>query len=293
MLRTQFSVHSGTAYQTLLPASAVQLTVGAALVTNGTAVMQQLHSGGLGIRSSSTLAAEWRKATAAPFDLYNDPMVRIKVTITMLHSTYLFFSAALCRWLPCLVSAVHEPARCTPHQGHGRAGGVWATELICVYCCAQLWRVSSREHVLLIVQHHAITDGISLAILGRDLAMAYSAALRGVSPELPLLGVAYIDYAAWQRAQHGGDAFETALAWWRQTLTGAPGLLELPVDRPRPPTRSTAGAQLSFTAPSSVSQGLQQLAAAQQTTAFVVVLAALQVVTLLAILLPFPINLLD
>jgi Condensation domain len=157
-----------------------------------------------------------------------------------------------------------------------------------VYCCAQLWRVSSREHVLLIVQHHAITDGISLAILGRDLAIAYSAALRGVSPELPLLGVTYIDYAAWQRAQHGGDAFETELAWWRQTLTGAPGLLELPVDRPRPPTRSTAGAQLTFAAPSSVSQGLQQLATAQQTTAFVVVLAALQVITLLAILLPFP-----
>ena len=80
VLRTQFSVHGGTAYQTLLPASAVQLTVGAAIVTNGTAVIQQLHSGGLGIRSSSTLAAEWRKATAAPFDLYNDPMVRIKVT---------------------------------------------------------------------------------------------------------------------------------------------------------------------------------------------------------------------
>jgi Condensation domain len=141
--------------------------------------------------------------------------------------------------------------------------------------------VAAREHVLLIVQHHAITDGISLAILGRDLAAAYSAALRGVSPELPLLGVAYIDYAAWQREQHGGDAFEAELAWWRQTLTGAPGLLELPVDRPRPPTMSTAGAQLQFAAPAAVSQGLQQLATAQQTTAFVVVLAALQVIILL------------
>lgn len=81
VLRTHFVVHGGTAYQTLFPAQALQLTVGAAIVTNGSALIQQLSTGGLGICSTSSLAADWRKFTAAPFDLFNDPLVRIKVSV--------------------------------------------------------------------------------------------------------------------------------------------------------------------------------------------------------------------
>ena len=89
--------------------------------------------------------------------------------------------------------------------------------------------------------------------------------------------MAYIDYAAWQRANLDTSALEAELAWWRQTLAGAPALLEWQTDRPRPSTMSFAGAQLHFSAPAAVCQGVQQLAAAQQTTPFVVVLTALQV----------------
>ncbi len=129
----------------------------------------------------------------------------------------------------------------------------------------------------MVVQHHSITDVISLQILGRDLSAAYHAALHCVEPQWPPLSVAYIDYAAWQRANLDTAALEAELAWWRQTLAGAPVLLEWQTDRPRPSTMSFAGAQLHFSAPAAVCQGVQQLAAAQQTTPFVVVLTALQV----------------
>ena len=142
---------------------------------------------------------------------------------------------------------------------------------------AQVWRLSAREHVLLIVQHHSITDGISLGILGHELAAAYSAAQQGIPADLPALSVAYIDYAVWQRQQMSGDALEAELAWWRRTLADAPALLELPTDRPRPSSITFAGANHSFTAPAPVRRGLQQLAKSRQTTEFVVVLAALQV----------------
>lgn len=141
----------------------------------------------------------------------------------------------------------------------------------------QVFRLSAQDHVLLVVQHHSITDVISLNILGRDLSAAYSAALQCSQPQWPPLSVAYIDYAAWQRANLDTAALEEELAWWRQTLAGAPALLEWQTDRPRPSTMSFAGAQLQFTAPAAVCRGVQQLAAAQQTTPFVVVLTALQV----------------
>jgi Condensation domain len=144
-------------------------------------------------------------------------------------------------------------------------------------CLAQVFRLSAQEHVLMVVQHHSITDVISLNILGRDLSAAYRAALHRSKPQWPPLSVAYVDYAAWQRANLDTAALEAELAWWRQTLAGAPALLEWQTDRPRPSTMSFAGAQLRFAAPAAVSQGLQQLAAARQTTPFVVLLTVLQV----------------
>ena len=69
----------------------------------------------------------------------------------------------------------------------------------------QLWRLSPHEHVLLIVQHHSITDGMSLAVLNRDLAAAYTAVLRNMAPQWSPLPAAYIDYAAWQRQHYSGE----------------------------------------------------------------------------------------
>ena len=130
---------------------------------------------------------------------------------------------------------------------------------------------------MLVVQHHSITDGMSLDLLARDLAAAYGAALNRRRPQWPPLSVQYVDYAAWQRRQLTGAALDAELAWWRQTLAGAPALLELPADRPRPSVMSFAGAEACFHTTAAVRQGLRQLAAAYKTTVFVVVLAALQV----------------
>jgi Condensation domain len=100
--------------------------------------------------------------------------------------------------------------------------------------------------------------------------------LCAAKPHWRPLDVAYVDYAAWQNAHLAGSALDAELAWWRQQLDGAPALLELPIDRPRPDTMSFAGADIGFELPSSAWQRLQQLAAEQQTTVFVVLLTALQ-----------------
>jgi Condensation domain len=68
-----------------------------------------------------------------------------------------------------------------------------------ILVCLQLWRLSPEQHIMLVVQHHSITDGMSLPLLGRDLAAAYTAAVHNQAPQWLPLPAAYVDYAAWQR----------------------------------------------------------------------------------------------
>ena len=260
VLRTCFIDTTDGPQQVVLPASAVQLEFSVA-ATNGSALLQPQLAGGFAIRSESSLAAEWRQSSAAPFDLYRGPLIRLHVSSCYISALY---------WSNMMWHRPDKGACSLPYLASQ------AQQLVSSPC-AQVWKVSAEQHVLLVTQHHSITDGVSLGILSRDLAALYSAALHGNTPALPQLSAAYVDYAAWQRAQLAGEALDAQLAWWRETLQDAPALLELPTDRPRPSRMSFAGAQLSFGTPAAVRQGLRQLATAQQTTPFVVAAAALQV----------------
>ena len=140
-----------------------------------------------------------------------------------------------------------------------------------------MWEIHSEQRVLLVSMHHAITDGWSATVLQNDLATAYAAAQAGSQPAWDPLPVQLVDHAAWQRAALDGKAMDTQLAWWEKALAGAPPLLELPWDRQRPDAMSFAGADLEFSMPAETGRGLLKLAAANQTTTFVVAYASLQV----------------
>lgn len=79
VLRTQFIDSRNGPQQTIKPASAVQIT-NSVVGTDGSAVLLHQPNGGCAIKASSTLAAAWRRAAAAPFDLYSDTLIRIQVT---------------------------------------------------------------------------------------------------------------------------------------------------------------------------------------------------------------------
>ena len=138
----------------------------------------------------------------------------------------------------------------------------------------QVWNVSATLHILLVSMHHSITDGWSVNIMQSELAAAYTAACSGTQPGWQPLPVQVVDYAAWQRSHL---QLEDELAWWEATLAGAPPLLELPCDRPRPDVFSHRGAHVQLTVPALTSSSIAELAAQHQTTPFVVVLTALQV----------------
>ena len=121
--------------------------------------------------------------------------------------------------------------------------------------------------------HHIISDGWSLGILIRELGELYGRLSRGEAPALPVLPFQYRDYARWQRSWLEGEALEGLLAHWRARLAGAPQVLELPTDRPRPPVESQRGARYSFRLPLELAQALRTLARREGATLFMTLLS--------------------
>ena len=125
---------------------------------------------------------------------------------------------------------------------------------------ATLLRLSDTEHHLVVVLHHIISDGWSVSVLIQEMSALYEAFSQGRPSPLPELPVQYADYALWQRQWFQGEQLEQQTAWWRRQLAGAPGLLELPTDRPRPPVQSFRGTSLPVHFPRELSEALKQLA---------------------------------
>ncbi|MFE3541522.1 amino acid adenylation domain-containing protein [Nocardia sp. NPDC059177] len=147
---------------------------------------------------------------------------------------------------------------------------------------AALFQLAPTEHVLAVVVHHIATDGFSLGPLTRDLMTAYIARTSGTAPDWVPLPVQYADYTLWQQDVLGAAEDSTSLlaqqlAFWRDELAGAPALLELPTDRPRPPVAGSRGAAHHFVLDAALHRGLETLAREHNASLFMVVRAALSV----------------
>ncbi|WP_329102155.1 amino acid adenylation domain-containing protein [Micromonospora sp. NBC_01699] len=141
---------------------------------------------------------------------------------------------------------------------------------------ARLVRSAPDEHLLVLVVHHIIADGWSFETVFRELAHGYRAALAGTTPDLPPPPIQYADFAVWQREQAARDAFADDLAFWHDELDGAPTLLDLPADRPRPAEQSSAGDVVTFDLPAALTTGVRGLARDADTTEFAVLLGGFQ-----------------
>ena len=141
---------------------------------------------------------------------------------------------------------------------------------------ARLLRLDAGEHVLLLTLHHVVTDGWSMPLLQREISLLYGAFAQGLSSPLPEPALQYADYALWQRA-HLAGALEGQLAYWAETMAGAPELLELPWDRPRPPVQGHRGDRVGISLPAELLAGLRALGRAEGATLFMTLLAAFDV----------------
>jgi amino acid adenylation domain-containing protein len=141
---------------------------------------------------------------------------------------------------------------------------------------ATLVMLGETEHVLLFTMHHIVADGWSVGILVREVATLYEASRRGEESPLDALNIQYADYAVWQREWLEGERLESELAYWKRQLDGAPAVLSLPADRPRPAAQTFNGASHLVRLTREASLKLRALSRREGTTMFVTLLTAFQ-----------------
>ena len=124
--------------------------------------------------------------------------------------------------------------------------------------------LAEDDHEVYVSLHHLVNDGWSVGVLWRDLGALY----RGAA--LPALPIEYTGFARWQRANL---ELEHHLVYWRAALRGAPALLQLPLDFPRPAVVSHRGAVHKFTLDGALSERLKRLAQREGTTLYMAMLA--------------------
>jgi amino acid adenylation domain-containing protein len=139
-----------------------------------------------------------------------------------------------------------------------------------------LVRLGEREHVLLFVMHHIITDGWSISILFKEVTTCYAAFVRNETPALPELPIQYSDYAQWQRECVQGEVLTQQIGYWKERLASAQSVLELPTDHPRPQVAGWRGATEEICLDSGTLAKLKSLAQAENSTLFMVSMAVFQ-----------------
>jgi hypothetical protein len=130
-------------------------------------------------------------------------------------------------------------------------------------------RLAEDEHVLVFIEHHIAFDGWSDGQLFRELAALYE----DDEPELDMLPIQYADWSAWQHDRISGATLDRLTGFWGEVLRGAPPLLELPLDSPRPPVQTFAGSH-HLLAPLPLAARVRALARDEGATPFMVLLAA-------------------
>lgn len=142
---------------------------------------------------------------------------------------------------------------------------------------ARLLRFAERDHLLLLTMHHIASDGWSVAVLMKELGALYESFVTGVPAALPDLPVQYPDYAAWQRRRLETEVLQRELAYWTERLAGAPAVLELPTDRPRPSVSGHRAVSASLVLPTGLTADLRALNRREGATPFMTQLAAFKI----------------
>jgi hypothetical protein len=141
----------------------------------------------------------------------------------------------------------------------------------------RLIRLAPAEHALLIVLHHIVSDAWSMGVLTRELAAIHSAFAAGRPSPLPPLPLQYADFAVWQQRFLAGPELTGQLQWWRERLAGAPELLEVPTDRPRPAVRRFRGGMRTARLDRDLAGAVRELCRACGVTLFMALLAVFEV----------------
>src|SRR5262249_17904625 len=137
-------------------------------------------------------------------------------------------------------------------------------------------RLAPLDHRALFTLHHSVADGWSVSLFLREIFLLYQALSTGKPSPLPELPLQYADYAVWQRSRLQGEVIAEHRDWWRTHLAGAPPLLTLPADHPRPPVQTFRGSFVPVSVAPDLVRTLRALGRSEGASLFMVLLAGWQ-----------------
>jgi amino acid adenylation domain-containing protein len=137
-------------------------------------------------------------------------------------------------------------------------------------------RLAAREHVLVMVLHHIVSDGWSMGILISELTRAYAALVEGRPLSLAALPHQYVDYAFWQRRVLSSEVLPAQLEYWRRHLAGAPETLDLPRARQRSRGAGPRGGAEHLVLSRELSEAVRRLSRQEGATLFMTLLAGFE-----------------
>lgn len=142
----------------------------------------------------------------------------------------------------------------------------------------EILKLSDSDHILSIVMHHIIGDGWSVNVLEREIAVLYSAAVRGenLQDALSPLPIQYRDFSVWQRQDTQYKQQEEQLKYWKTQLQDNHPAAFL-CDKARPKVLSGKAKSTEISITGVLYSKLEQFCKQHQTTAFVVLLAAFRI----------------
>ncbi len=140
----------------------------------------------------------------------------------------------------------------------------------------KLYRRAPDWHILLLLMHHIVSDGWSIAVFVEDFALYYSAFHKKAKPFLEPLPIQYADYAAWQNQWLQSQNIDKQLNYWLKQVSGAKTYLDLPFDRQRPAVPSFRGSHIPFKIPADLLNRLHRKNRQNGVTLFMSLMAAFQ-----------------
>lgn len=143
---------------------------------------------------------------------------------------------------------------------------------------ARLIRVNPDSHVLSLCLHHIVVDEWSVNLLLDEMTEHYTASVRGTKFTRPQSSTVYGKYAQMQRAGLSAQREAELREHWTRQLAGAPDVILLPADRPRPAVPTFHGAHVRDRIPAETRDALNDVAGDEHATLFMVLLAGLAAV---------------
>lgn len=141
----------------------------------------------------------------------------------------------------------------------------------------ELFRTADEAHVALLGMHHIVSDAWSVSNLMQDLIEYYFAIKAGRTPQVEPLPASYADFVNWEKAHLESGSGEAMFDYWKDHLAGAPPVIDLPTDRPRPAVQSFNGANHGFQLDEELTEAVVGLSKDHNVTLFTSLLSAYEI----------------